>query len=240
MLNNKVVLIGIQARSTSVRLPNKHVELIDGKRIIDHVLESCKSAADYLNRYAYKNGYETNVALLVPDGDPLADLYAGKFIVIQGSELDVLSRYTKAAAYFEADYIVRITGDCPLIPPFVISKHIVLALKNNYDYVSNVEERFRTTLDGIDCEVMSKRLLEWLDTEAQEAPEREHVTVRARTHKPDWARAGFVTSFFDLSRTKLSVDTPEDLRRVRDEYENIHRKQREAERTFGKDFVHRF
>jgi spore coat polysaccharide biosynthesis protein SpsF (cytidylyltransferase family) len=237
-LNN--ILIGIQARSTSARLPNKHVEMIGGRRIIDHVIDSCLKSSSYLNKYASKNGYVTEVALLTPYGDPLVEAFTGKIKVVEGPEDEVLSRYKMAHEAFDCDYIVRVTGDCPFIPPHVISKHIVIAFKNHYDYVSNVDERFRTTLDGVDCEVMSRKMLEWLYESATEPADREHVTTLARRQKPSWARAGFITSYFDLSGIKLSIDTQDDLARARKEFDRLSRKYHEAERVFGKNYIHRF
>lgn len=240
MSDLKKFLIAIQARSTSTRLPNKHVELIGGMRIIDHVIDACVRSAEYLNRHSVKYGYETQVVLLTPVGDPLGDPYKDTIDVIQGPEHDVLKRYKMAADKHNPDYIVRITGDCPLIPPFVISKHIVIAHKNGYDYLSNVDERYRTAQDGIDCEVLSRRMLDWLDEKARLPEDREHVTTMARREKPAWARCGFVCGYFDFSGIKYSIDTEEDLKRVRKEYDSIKRRFKEAQRVFGKDSIHRF
>ena len=151
----------------------------------------------------------------------------------------MLSRYAKAAALFESDYIVRVTGDCPMIPSYLISKHVTLATKNSYDYISNAYGDNRTSLDGVDCEVISRRLLDHLHKEATEVSDREHVTTLAKRSPPRWAKLGCVIGFFDHSDIKLSVDTKEDLERVRDEYSKISRHLLEAERRYGKSSVHR-
>jgi spore coat polysaccharide biosynthesis protein SpsF len=230
----QTVLIAIQARSGSQRLPKKAFELIGGRRMLDHVIDAAKSARQYVSRW---NCLQADVAVLTPRGDPIADAFKGRCLIFQGSEPDVLSRYYEAGKTY--NYVVRLTGDCPLIPDFVITKLIKNALTNSYDYVSNVEESYRTAIDGHDCEVISARLLEWLHYSALEASDREHVTTLARREPPEWAKHGFVINYHDHSGLKFSVDTPDDLARVRDEYDTREQKQLAAERRFGKWAVHR-
>lgn len=234
------VLIGIQARSTSSRLPRKCFELIGNKPLIQHVIERCEKASEYINKTPFHFPVRARVALLVPEGDELETYGDNRISIVSGPEQDVLSRYGKAAELFKPDYIVRITGDCPLIPPFLITKHVKLALLNSYDYVSNVEETARTAVDGHDCEVFSKAMLEFLLIEAKEASDREHVTTYARRLKPRWARFGNVIGYLDLSHMKLSVDTLEDLERVREEYKKTEDALLQAWKLHGKSSTHRF
>lgn len=240
MHNLTHILIGIQARSNNSRLPKKCFEPLGSKRLLDHVIDACDRAAKYSNRYTYRHRFTTSVALLVPYNDPIKMAFSSQVDVFEGDELDVLSRYVDAQRHFKADYICRVTGDCPLIPPYVISKHISLASVSRYDYVSNVDEQCRLALDGIDCEVLSKRMLDWLDDNASTAEEREHVTLKARTSPPDWAKRGFTASYFDQSGIKLSVDTAEDLAEVRRIYDQVGDKLQRAERIYGRDAIHRF
>lgn len=240
MENLTSVLIGIQARSTSTRLPKKCFEPIGGKRLLDHVIEACNRAAKYSNRFTYRKNYTTDIALLIPEGDPIKRGFMSQAEIVEGPELDVLTRFEKAQRKFNADFVCRITGDCPLIPPFVISKHISLAVVGGYDYISNVDEECRLSLDGIDCEVMSKKMLKWLFENARTAEEREHVTIKARTDPPSWAKRGFTASFFDQSHLKLSVDTKEDLERVRESYDRVGKKLQRAEKLYGRESIHRF
>lgn len=235
---SKKVLIGIQARSSNTRLPRKAFELISGKTMLDRVISSCKTAARYVNDQR-NLGVHARVAILTPVGDEVATEFRSRCPVIEGPLHDVLKRYVMAAEQYDADLIVRITGDCPLIPSFVVSKLLTLAAMNSYDYVSNVDERFRTTLDGADCEVLSKRLLEDTHARATESRDREHVTTLIRRDRPDWAKIGHVCNYFDQSDIKLSVDTPEDLERVRRQFDMAHDKYQRACLEFGQQSVHR-
>ena len=234
------VLIAIQARSTSKRFPRKSFAMLGGKTILQHVIDSCNKSAIYLNKYSAKHGLLVETAVLCPEGDDIAEEFKGKVLIHEGPENDVLTRYVQAAKKFSADIIVRITADCPLIPSYLITKHINAAIQNQHDYLSNIDERIRTAFDGIDCEVISKRALLWLDSSAKSTYDREHVTPLIRQSPPQWASIGHVVGYLDLSDLKLSVDTPEDLDRVAKHYDKIKTAIDTAEKLFGRNCVHRF
>lgn len=236
------VCIGIQARSTSTRFPRKAFESIGGIPLLSHVIEACRSSAVHLNRYAYKSGMSIQVALLIPHGDEIGPAFRHhKVLIIDGDDADVLSRYKKMEQRMDADYIVRVTGDCPLIPPFLISKAITTATKNQLDYCSNVDENLRTAIDGFDVEVLSKRALVWLNENAKEPKDREHVTTFIRSGQaPKDFKFGHLIGPVDLSNMKLSVDTLEDLERVRAQYDRITQARAKAESLHGQGSLHRY
>lgn len=216
----KSVAICVQARTNNTRLPGKCLADINGMPMLDRVLMAAEKSASYIN-----NGDDKNIKvatyLLVPDGDLLIEKYCHrlKTKLFTGSETDVLSRYMVAVNAINPDYVVRITSDCPLIPPFLITKHIVNAVNYNYDYVSNVHPDVRMAPDGWDCEVISKKLMRWADETATKPYDREHVTTIIRSQPPAWAKRACVLSHGEFSTLKISVDTEEDLEYVR----NYHR-----------------
>lgn len=232
-----VVSIGIQARSTSSRLPGKSSELLGRKTVVGHVIASAMRAATYINNYNSKK-LLVDVNLLIPKGDKLKREWDGKINIIEGDEKDVLSRYVQLQRANNSDYLVRITGDCPLLPPFIISKLITLATQNQYDYVSNVEESVRTTADGHDLEVFSSRALDHVNQFAS-GVDREHVTSHIRKHMEFGWKKGCVINFLDLSHLKLSVDNADDLERVRTEWKKIDDAYTKAVKKFGRNSVHR-
>jgi spore coat polysaccharide biosynthesis protein SpsF len=240
LLQIKKVCIGIQARSTSKRFPGKVHELIDGRSVLDHVIDVCTKAAGYINRYTYNNQALVKISLLVPRGDEIAELYRRRVNVMEGDEHDVLSRYQNMAREHDADYIVRITADCPRIPEFIISKHIMVALKNHYDYFSNVHEGMRTAPDGWDCEVISRKAMEWLSDNAKETYDREHVTPLLRNSPQSWMNRGINVGHNDLHDVKLSIDTMEDFQAANRDQEAVSRINREALEVYGKGNIHHF
>jgi spore coat polysaccharide biosynthesis protein SpsF len=208
--------------------------------MLKHVLDACDRAAFYMNNHTHKTKVIVKVALAIPTGDEIGIAFKKRAIIVEGSETDVLGRYKVLADRMGADYLVRVTADCPLIPPYLITKHIKTATINGYDYLSNVDESCRTSIDGVDCEVMSRRMLDFLDENATDPKDREHVTTMARRSPPDWARIGHVIGHLDQSNLKLSVDTMEDLERVRAAFDRVKRAIENAESIHGKQSVHRF
>jgi spore coat polysaccharide biosynthesis protein SpsF len=231
----KNIIIGIQSRSDSTRLPRKAFELIGGKTMTDRVIDACKRAAAFLNREPH--GWYTDVVLLTPEGDAVAKSFSHRCPVVEGPALDVLARYQLAVERFNAAYIVRVTGDCPLIPSHLITKLIKLGRSAGYDYLSNADERFRTSVDGADCEVISRTLFDEMAAEASTPYDREHVTPWARRQKAPW-KIGAAIEFFDQTDKKLSVDTPEDLERVRSAFDSANDKYRSAVLTYGQSNIH--
>ena len=231
------VLIGIQARSNSTRLPNKAQELVCGHSVLTRVVQSCTSAA---NKITEKSPATAKLAILTPYHDPIAFEYRSQADIVEGPENDVRGRYMVAVDRYQPDYVVRITGDCPLIPSNTIISITLLAMNKRYDYCSNVDERFRTSIDGTDCEVISTRLLRYAAEMATDPKDREHVTTFIRRNPPDWSTNGMVLNYFDLSdHRKLSVDTEEDLNAVRDAFDSTMAKFQGATRFYGKGRVHR-
>lgn len=209
------VLIGIQARSTSSRLPGKSLELIDTKTMTEHVILACRSSASHINKTTLKSAISCDLALLIPKGDKLKNFFPEERVV-EGDEADVLSRYLRAQEVYNPDFMVRITGDCPLSSPPLITKHIMCAVKNNLDYCSNVYDGCNSFIDGLDVEVVSRKLLTWVGLNAKDKYDKEHVTTLIKKSPPDWAKIGTVIGYIDLANVKLSVDTSEELERVRE------------------------
>lgn len=211
----KRTAIAIQARTNNTRLPGKCQMDINGKTMLEWVILACQRAKNYLNKG--QRGIDCDVFLLVPENDQLALIYQDRrdLNLITGSEQDVLSRYKKVIDQSDYDFVVRITSDCPLIKPFIISKHIILASQYDYDYLSNVHPNIRMHPDGWDCEVISRRMLEFTDAQAISDFDREHVTTLIRKKRPRWAKIGHVVGNGEFSHLKISVDTLEDLEFVR-------------------------
>ena len=101
-------------------------------------------------------------------------LIDNNYEVFEGSEKDVLNRYYECAKKFSAKHILRITGDCPLIDPQLVDKMLKIYKKNNFDYVSNVQER--SFPDGMDTEIFSFKKLEDANNKLFLTDDREHVT----------------------------------------------------------------
>ena len=224
----------------SERLPGKALLQVGGKTVIEHVINACKRSASFINRTERYNAH-CECRILVPkDDDELIEHVSKKIDVITGPENDVITRYVKAANSFEkpADYIVRITGDCLFIPSHNISRHIKQALKSKGDYVNNILERVHP--EGWDTEVLSKRLLDYLDNNASRGHDREHVTTLIKDelqHQlfPKHFQIHNCKDQIDMSHVKTSIDTLEDYNRALADFKK-REMQRERTERYGKVF----
>ena len=149
-LKNKVVLI-IQARMCSTRLPGKVLMNIEGKPALQYMIER-------LQHFAKSNALVVAVSNNPKDREIIDLCNSLKVDTFIGDEDDVLSRFYNTAKYYEADTVVRLTGDCPFIDPELVDEAINLHLTSNVNYTSNCENR--TYPDGMDVEVMSFETLE--------------------------------------------------------------------------------
>lgn len=219
MNDKRLVVIGVQARSTSKRFPNKISQKIAGRTMLEWVLSSCENAVRYLKNDCKSLNAEVQMALLMPKGDPVATVYRGHLTIIEGDENDVLSRYVTLAKGLGAHGVVRITADCPLIPTHLIAKHVKSFLIKERDYTTNV--LVRSYKEGFDTEVISARLLQWLDENAK-GVDREHVTSLVGPGKPFPFKDAYgkpsvchILNQFNESEERTSIDTPEDLEKIR-------------------------
>lgn len=197
----KVVAI-VQARMGSSRLPGKVLKKVLNKSLLDYQMERIKRT---------KLIDEIVIATtLNPIDDVLVQFCESRSIpYYRGSEQDVLSRYYEAAILFDADVIVRLTADNPLIDPEIIDRTVAEFLSDNtLDYASNTIER--TYPRGMDTEVFSFALLEKLNTVATSPSNREHVTSYISEH-PTLFRIKQVKDDKNESRFRLTVDTPKDF-----------------------------
>ena len=196
----RVVAI-IQARVGSTRLPGKALLPLAGRPMVLHVAERAMRIP----------GVDA-VVVATPDGPedaPLRDLLDASGITWSSGPLeDVLRRYALAAASAEAEVVVRITSDCPLLSPAVSGRVVAAFLDGDADYASNTLER--TWPRGMDTEVFARSALDLVDGLATEPYEREHVTPAIWQH-PERFGLRSVRNETDLSGLRLTVDTPEDL-----------------------------
>lgn len=223
------VLIGIQARTGSTRLPDKINLMIAGQSLLDKVASSCVRAEQYLNRQSGKLNCAVRTQILCPDGDPLLHRYGSNYDVQSFPGIDpndVLSRYVKAVESGDFDYVVRITADCYFTEPFLISRCVKTAIFDNCDYVSNTV--FRTFREGMDVEVISRDLLMHLDEKAK-GQDREHVTsLTLKGILSPGFRAHCVMNGVDDSYIKTSIDTLDDYNRVVAEVDSLRSKRHAA------------
>jgi spore coat polysaccharide biosynthesis protein SpsF len=120
-----------------------------------------------------------------------------------------MSRVLEAAQKANADVIVEITGDCPIIDIEIISDVIRQFLEGSYDYVSN--SNIRSFPDGMDVQVFSiKTLVDSFNSTAM-ALHREHVTLHIRQNPEKYRILDIAAQEeFEIPELGLTLDTSED------------------------------
>ena len=214
-LEPRVVAI-VQARFGSHRLPGKVLADIDGKTMLERVLARLRRA---------ECPEEIVVATSrAREDDPIAAICERVGIrSSRGSAEDVLDRFHQAAAEVNAQVIVRITGDCPLIDPGLVdaTTRSFLAADPPVDFACNRLPWDRTYPIGTDTEVCSREALETAWREAAEPHQREHV-MPFLYENPDRFRILHVRSSDpQLGKLRWTVDTAEDLAFVREVYDRF-------------------
>ena len=189
----------VQARMGSSRLPGKVLRPIADRPMIHWVLTRAGRA------------HSLDRVVLATSDHPRDDALAAYvrelgYAVARGSECDVLDRFARAAKAHDAQVVVRITADCPLIDPDIIDAVVELRARDGADYASNTDPA--TFPDGLDVEVFTAASLKRAADAATRPFDREHVTPFLRR---DPFRCAALRHDNDLSGLRWTVDEAADL-----------------------------
>ena len=197
----------IQARMGSTRLPGKILKKINGKTLVEILLERLKKSKN-IDKIIVATSTDVSNDVLVELVDTLGvEAY-------RGSENDVLDRFYNALHNQECDYLVRITSDCPLIDPALLDKVIDFAINQNVDYVSNASFGKEHFPDGQDIEVFKIWALENAWNNAKLPSEREHVTPYIRSNINNLFTNANYDAEIDLGFLRMTVDEEEDFNTI--------------------------
>lgn len=160
----------LQVRLASSRLPRKALLPLAGVPVVVHAMRALASLP-----VAHR--------VIVTDADSAADLEPWAldegFTVFVGDPEDVLARYCAAAAAYDADVIVRATGDNPLVSAATAREALQLRDACDADYAG-----ITGTPYGTGVEVVRRDALDRVARETTDRYNREHVTPGVYRH-PD-------------------------------------------------------
>jgi spore coat polysaccharide biosynthesis protein SpsF len=162
----------------SSRLPGKVMLPLDGAHVLEHDIRRVASA---------DNVHEVVVATSDKKQDDIIARYAKQegASVYRGSEDDVLGRMYGAASEYDADIIVRITADCPLVSPELIDCIVNKILDERLSRVSGTSD-FPL---GIAAEAFTLESFNKVDILSSKSYEREHVTPYYRENPDEFKMA---------------------------------------------------
>lgn len=199
----------VQARLGSSRLPMKSLLCLHGYPIIDWVTQRL-STARLLDK----------IIVATPDTPMDAvlreHLRSRNIAAMSGSENDVLSRFCDAARLTQADTVVRVCADNPLIWGEAIDRLLLFYSVTRCDYAYNHIPRNNLWPDGLGAEVLSADLLFDLERKAKTPGQREHCLNYIWDNAEQFRIATFDPEEPALRRPdiKLDVDTPQDFARL--------------------------
>jgi spore coat polysaccharide biosynthesis protein SpsF len=205
----------IQARTGSTRLPGKVLKELCGKPVLWHVW----------NRVSRARKVDDIIiaTTTLPEDNLIQDFCElNNISFYRGSSNDVLSRYYYAAQKYNAETIIRITADCPVIDPIIIDNMINVYQAETIDYMSN--GMVRTFPRGLDAEIFSFSILERTHNEAKLEYEREHVTPYIYKHPEIFSLKSFLNNI-DLSFHRWTLDTEEDFELIKIIYDSLYSKE---------------
>ncbi|MBN1881998.1 MAG: glycosyltransferase family protein [Deltaproteobacteria bacterium] len=215
----------IQARMTSTRLPGKVLMEVNGKPLLEYLVE----------RISYcRNVDRIVIATTTNEADNPIAAFANKrgICCYRGSEDDVLERYFKAAKKFDIDTVIRVTADCPLIDPYLCDAIVEKFKNEHYEYIGTAP----SFAEGLDIEIMSVHALQKAHREAKNKSEREHVTLYI-TSNPHLFRSVRLENETDDSMYRITVDEEVDFKVVESIIDALYK---EGERPFDQFQIKRF
>jgi len=208
------VLVVVQARTGSTRLPGKVLMPLAGKPLLVRMLERLQAA-----RTPAKIVVATTTAT---SDDPVAELARQAGVeCVRGHPTDLLDRHIAAVRTTDCDAVSKIPSDQPLLDPALVDRILGTFLEDpTYDYVSNLHPS--TWPDGYDVEVMKREVLETAWREATKPMEREHTTPFI-WERPERFKLKNVAWDRDLSMThRLTIDYAEDYELIRRVYDALY------------------
>lgn len=207
------IVVAIQARMGSKRLSDKMLIKINGQTILDHVIERALRAKEI-----------DQVVLATTDlpKDDVLELIAKKWGIgcFRGSESDVLGRLYQTAVAFDADALLRITGDSPLTDPALMDKMAREYRKLNGKIVFLSTCLPPTFPEGFSKEIVARSVLVELDKNLKEAADRETFMIHI-SRQPEKYPRYVLKSDKDYSHIRLTLDYPEDLELIQKIFEHF-------------------
>jgi spore coat polysaccharide biosynthesis protein SpsF len=215
MIKKNIVCL-VQARMESTRLPGKVLMKINGIPMIILQINTLKKSKLLNQIIVITSKNQTNDVLI-------KNLEKNGIRYFRGSEENVLERYFQAATKFNADIIVRITSDNPLVDITILDNILKIINENDLDYVSNNLKR--TFPIGYDIEAFSYKTLKKIFESTENIDDLEHVTLYIHKNKEKFKIKNFEANSEDAHpEWRVTVDEKEDFQLIKEIFKHYHKK----------------
>ncbi len=195
------VLVVIQCRNNSVRLPGKALYPLCGIPMLAFLIRRLRAVLD-------ENEYRIVLATTSLQQDDAVAAWASEegVQVVRGEENDVLKRYIQCLAVHPSETVVRATADNPLTCPEILKWHVWEMKDKNAEYV-----QCNNLPVGVGVDVFAADLLKHLDKVVVKPDEREHINLHILRHPSEYeAFSPNVESGLARPDLRMTVDAMED------------------------------
>lgn len=198
------LIIIVQARYSSSRLPGKMLLPIAGITLIDRVMDRLLAVRNVKG------------VIVATSDDPTDDILCrhcdkASYPVFRGSLNNVADRFSCLLKQENAAAFVRISGDSPLVDPALISRCVDIYRVGDFDIVSNIVSR--SFPKGQSVEVVDSKTFLAALPRITSIHDIEHVT-QFFYRRPAEFKIHSVTREPALGDMQLSVDTLEDAHMI--------------------------
>ena len=206
----------IQARTGSSRLPRKVLLPLGEKEVLAHVYSRLQECS-FISEIVVATSTDPS------DNDIESLCKRDNINIFRGNLLDVLDRYFQSASFYNADIIVRITADCPLIDPSIVDIVIKDFLSNPCDLLTLTDD----APDGLDVAIFSMSSLTLAWEQAELPSEREHVGpyIESNPHIFKIRRNSFFREW-NVGHIRITLDEPSDYTLLKIIFERLKPKDR--------------
>lgn len=207
MANREKVVALVMARMSSSRFPGKVMADLNGKPLLQHIIERLKNSetVDKIVVVTTKTENQENLSIV-----ELAKKLGVSYSYEEGSALD---EFMKAARKHKADIIVRVTGDCPLISVKAMDRMVKFLKENNADYTHNRHKQGVPI--GLHSEVVRMSAMEKVYQLAREKKHKDHITLYILENKNVFNIKNFAEDkTLQRPNVSLAVDKPADFDRI--------------------------
>jgi len=201
------VVAFLQARMSSRRFPGKVLAPFRGRPLITHVLDAVGTALPAVPIVVLTSEE--------PSDDPLASYVASlNRPVFRGPLADVFQRFRGAIDRFPAEWLLRISGDSPLLDGRILRAVVDRArvAPATVDLVTTIFPR--SFPSGTNVEVIRASTLRAIDAADLSEDDREHVTPFFYRNAERFGIVNVSSGAPALAATSVAVDTPADLARL--------------------------
>ena len=212
------IIAVIVARNGSTRVPGKSLIEFSGKPLIWHMIRIAKQI----------NGI-TKVCLATSDlkiDDSLRNIAKNENIEIyRGDSENVLDRLYNASKKQNADIVVYIGGDCPLLDPTIVSDAIDFFISSKIDYLNNYDPP--TFPGGQDINIVSFDALKKAFDNALAPSQRIHAFSYLTFHSNEFKIRNYNNTNYkndELDMYHWSLDYKEDVEFITKVYKILYEK----------------